>query len=263
MSAHAIAATAAVTAFLTAGCSTTAGTPTAPGFESTTLADGVFANVEYGDPGHPDYTPTTPLYASIVDFPQAAGENAPTGGHVHPSGFVYGISGTTQVNLDDGTHLTVGPGDALFAPPFVHHSHSNPGTDPNNWLFLGVRPEAARTKPLPSPTAQVVINTDDLPPLAAGGNYEMRLDKFTLRPSGQSPEVKQGGPTLIYVLDGSDSLHQIAATTTLSADHAGFLPEGSVYQLHNASTTDESHVLVMTMWRQGGPANTSADTPLI
>lgn len=120
MSVRALAATAAVTALVAGGCSTTAGTPTVPGFESTTLADGVFANVEYTDPGHPDHTPTTPL-------------------------------------------------------------------------SVGIRPEAARTKALPSPTAQVVINSDDLPPLAAGGKYEMRLDKFTLRPGAQSPEVRQGG----------------------------------------------------------------------
>lgn len=257
MSVRALKVTAAVAALVVTGCSSTGGTPVAPAFDTTTLADGVFANVEYADPGHPDYTPTTPLYASVVDFPQAAGENAPAGGHAHPSGFVYVISGTTQVNLDDGTHLSVQPGEALFAPPFVHHSHSNPGNTPNDWLFLGVRPAATRDKPLPSPTARTVINSADLPPLNAGGQYEMRLDKFTLHGAGQSPEVKQTGPTLIYVLDGSDVLHQPGGTdTAVTAGRAGYLPGGSVYQLRNAATTETSHALVMTMWPQGSPANT-------
>ena len=260
MSVRAVAAAAAVAALVLGGCSTTAGNPVAPGFDATTLADGVFANVEYGDRGHPDFTPTTPLYASVVDFPQAAGENAPSGGHVHPSGFVYVIAGATQVNLDDGTHLSVQPGEALFAPPFVHHSHSNPGSAPNNWLFLGVRPEATRDKSLPSPTARTVINSADLPPLTVGGNYEMRLDRFTLHGGGESPKVKQAGPTLIYVLDGSDVLREAGtADTALNAGKAAFLPDGSVYQLRNTSPTDSSHALVMTMWPQGGPASTAVN----
>lgn len=117
MSVRALNVTAAVTALVVTGCSSTGGTPVAPAFETTTLADGVFANVEYADPGHPDYTPTTPLYASVVDFPQAAGENAPAGGHAHPSGFVYVISGTTQVNLDgsDVLHQSGGTDTAITA----------------------------------------------------------------------------------------------------------------------------------------------------
>jgi quercetin dioxygenase-like cupin family protein len=260
MSVRAVTATAAATALVAAGCRYTAGTPIAPGFETSTLADGVFANVEYADPGHPDFTPTTPLYASVVDFPQAAGENAPSGGHAHPSGFVYVISGTTQVNLDDGSHLSVQLGEAIFAPPFVHHSHSNPGTEPNNWLFFGVRPESTRDKPLPSPTARTVINSATLPPLAVGGNYEMRLDKFAFHGDAESPKVKQSGPTLIYVLDGSDVLRRPGtADTTLDAGQAGFLAGDAVYQLHDASATETSHVLVMTMWPQGSPANTAVN----
>jgi quercetin dioxygenase-like cupin family protein len=151
MSVRALSLVAVATALVAVGCGTKAGGPTAEGFDSATMAQGVFANIQYTDPGTPDYTPTTPLYLSILDFPQAPGENAPTGGHAHPSGFVYGLTGTTHVNVDDGTQLPVGPGQALFAPPFVHHTHSNPGNDPNGWLFIGLRTDAARTKPLPSP----------------------------------------------------------------------------------------------------------------
>jgi uncharacterized RmlC-like cupin family protein len=227
------------------------------------MAQGVFANIEYPNPGNADYTPTTPLYASILDFPQAPREDAPAGGHAHPSGFVYGLTGMTMVNLDDGTHLSVGPGQAIFAPPFVHHSHSNPGNDPNDWVFIGLRPEAARTKPLPSPEARVIINTADIPPLVVGGKYAMRLDKFTIRPGGRSPVAKQGGPTLVYVIEGSDSLHQMNATTqTLGVNQASFLPQDSVYQLRNPSKTDESQALIMTMWLQNTPANTIVDTAL-
>jgi mannose-6-phosphate isomerase-like protein (cupin superfamily) len=253
-------------AVLAAGCATTAtkqASPAAQGFDSTTLAEGVFANVRYADPGNPDYTPTTPVFASVVDFPQAPGETAPAAGHAHPSGFVYGLAGTAQVNLDDGTTIPVGPGRAVFAPPFVHHTHSNPGSEPNDWLFLGIRTESARTKPLPSPQARIIIDTADLPPLVVGGNYAMRLDRFMIRPGGQSPAVRQGGPTLLFVLKGSDSLHQMnEATKTVEVNQAGFLPEGSVYQLRNPSTSDESQVLVMTMWLQGNPANSTVDTAL-
>jgi glyoxylate utilization-related uncharacterized protein len=91
----------------------------------------------------------------------------------------------------------------------------------------------------------------------------MRLDKFTIRPGGQSPVAKQGGPTLVYVLEGSDSLHEMNATTqTLGVNQARFLPQDSVYQLRNPSKTDGSQVLIMTMWLQNTAANTIVDTAL-
>lgn len=250
-------------AVVATGCGTSGPGPGAQGFDSATVAHGVFANIRYTDPGDPDYIPGTPLYLSIIDFPQVAGENAPTGGHAHPSGFVYGLTGSTLVNVDDGSHLTVRPGEALFAPPFVHHSHSNPGSQPNDWLFLGMRAESARTKPLPSPTARVVIDSADIPALVVGANYEMRLDRVTVRPGGQSPVLKLGGPTLVYILEGSESVHRKNdTTTTLRMGQGGYLPQDSVYQLRNLSTNDESQVLVMTMWLQGRPANTAVDTAL-
>lgn len=254
----------AVTALLAVGCGTKKASPTAVGFGSTVLAQGVFPNTNYTAPdGASEFTPTTPMYASIIDFPQVGGETAPTGGHVHPSGFVAGLTGTTTVNLDDGSKVTIEPGQAIFAPPFVHHTHSNPGVGPDDWLFLGVRTEAVRPKALPSPEARVIINTADLPPLVPDGNYVMRLERFTIRPGGQSASVKQGGPTLLYELEGENSLHQAGAKTrTLGFDQAAFLPQGAVYQLRNPSKTDQAQVLVMTMWLQGTPASTIVDTSL-
>lgn len=254
-----------LTALMTLSCGSTTSSAAAKGFSSTTMAQGDYPNTDYSFDGKVVYTASTVrMYDSVVDFPQPVGEKAPLpSGHVHPSGFVVGLTGVTQVDLDDGTHVTVTAGQAIFAPPFVHHSHENPGPGPDDWLFLGPRTEAVRNMPLPSPSAVDVFNSETLPPLTPNATYVMRLDKFTIAPGGQSATVKQGGPTMVYVLDGNDSLHRLnGATEQLGFGHAAFISQGTTYQLRNSSTTDQTHVLVMTMWLKGQPSSTIVNTSL-
>ncbi len=93
MSVRALAVAAIPTSLVAVGRGTNGSSPTAQGFDSTTMAQGVFANVDYPNPGNLDYTPTTPLYASILDFPQAPREDAPAGGHAHRPGSYTGWRG--------------------------------------------------------------------------------------------------------------------------------------------------------------------------
>jgi len=252
------------TGLIAVGCAKSDGvSPVAQGFNATTLAQGGMPIKDYYYDGTLEFTPASRVYAAVLDFPQPAGENAPTGGHVHPSGFVYDLTGETFVNLDNGTHITVTPGEAVFAPPFFHHTHSNPGPGPDNWLFLGVRGEDVRDKPLPSPEGRVVINSADLPPLVAGATYMLRLQMDTLRPSGQTPTTKLGGATLLYMLDGQNTLAiQGQGSQTMMFDHANFLPTGSVYQMRNPSTTQQTQVLVMTFWLSTLPPATNVNISL-
>lgn len=249
----------AIMAATSCGSSSNGDTAAARGFLRTTAAQGAYPNTTYMNPeGKVVYLPTTPMYMSIVDFPQPLGEKAPLpSGHVHPSGFVYSLTGVTQVDEDNGGHITINPGEAIFAPPFVHHSHENPGPGPDDWLFLGPRTTAVRNQPLPSPSAHVVLNAPELPPLVPEATYIMRLDQITLRPGGQSAVTKQGGPTLVYILDGHMSLHQHSGSPEdLQFGKATFLPEGTVFQLHNPDGKSQSQALVMTMWLQGHPSDT-------
>ncbi|MGI9080089.1 MAG: cupin domain-containing protein [Acidimicrobiales bacterium] len=239
----------AVVAVLTAaGCGSSSSSTAAKSFLRTQLAEGPYANVP---------ATAVPMYEAVVDFPQPAGEEAPSAaGHSHPPGFLFGLTGVTRVNEDGDKHVDVGPGDALFAPAFVHHFHSNPGPGPNDWLFMGVRPESVREQPLPSPGAKVIVNSDDLPGLTAGSNYTMRLDELTVRPGGQSAAVKQTGPTVIYVLDGEVQMHQQSQSPhALEFGKTALLPAGAVYQVQNPFK-GQAKLLVMTIWPQGQPADT-------
>ena len=258
-----VAPLAVVTALVAAGCGKTGPSPVAQGFDSVTMAAGDFPITNYSFGGNVVFTPATPVYTSIVDFPQPFGEKAPLpSGHVHPPGFVVGLSGITQVDLDDGTHVTINAGHAIFAGPFGHHFHENPGPGPDDWLFLGPRTEAVRGT-VPSPSAHEVFDSPTLPPLVAGATYKLRLEMFTIRPGGRSASVKQGGATLIYELDGANSLHQLnQPTQELGFGHAAFLPTGTIYQLRNSSKTSQSEMLVMTFWADNQAASTLVDNSL-
>lgn len=248
---------------LSCGSSKSGVSPDALGFNATTLAQGPFPLQDYTVKGKLEFTPKEPLYAAVIDFPQPEGENAPTGGHVHPPGFVYDLTGKTFVNLDDGSHVTIGPGQAIFAPPYVHHTHSNPGPGPDNWLFLGVRTESVRKKPLPSPEAIDVLSAPDLPPLVAGATYMLRLQMVTLRPTGQTPTTKLGGAAMLYMLNGQNDLAvEGHGTSTMMFNHANFLPAGAVYQMRNPSKTEQTQVLEMIFWQMGTPASTDVKTSL-
>ncbi|MEN3313915.1 MAG: hypothetical protein V7605_149 [Acidimicrobiaceae bacterium] len=231
-----------------AACGSSSSSAGAKSFLRTQLAEGRYADVP---------ATAAPMYEAVIDFPQPVGEEAPSAaGHTHPPGFLYGLTGVTRVNEDGGKHVDVGPGDTLFAPAFVHHFHSNPGPGPNDWLAFLVRPESVREQPLPSPGAKVIVNSDDIPGLTAGATYLMRLDELTIRPGGQSAAVKQGGPTVVYVLDGQVQFHQQSQSPrVLEWGKTALLPDGAVYQVQNPFK-GQAKLLVMTVWKEGGPSDT-------
>jgi len=240
----------AMVALIAAGCGSSSSSAGAKGFLRTQLAQGAYTDVP---------ATAAPMYEAVIDFPQPVGEEAPSAaGHQHPPGFLYGLTGVTRVNEDGDKHVDIGPGDTLFAPAFVHHFHSNPGPGPNDWLAFLVRPESVRTQPLPSPGGKVIVNSDDIPGLDAGRSYMMRLDQLTIRPGGRSAAVKQGGPTVVYVLEGQVQFHQQSQSPhVLEPGKTALLPQGAVYQVENPFK-GQAQLLVMTVWPQGQ----ASDTPV-
>jgi quercetin dioxygenase-like cupin family protein len=239
-------------ALVVSGCSSKSNSPAAKSFLRTTLASGPWPNL-----------PSTPLYLAVMDFPQPNGEAAPTGGHMHPPGFVFGLTGIARVLPDGGGHIDVGPGQAIFAPPFVHHQHSNPGPGPDNWLFFGPRTETVRNMPLPSPEAISLLAGPTLTGLQVGQSYMLQLDQLTIRPGGQSPVQRQNGPTIVYVLDGQVSMHTPhAGPQQLKWGATTILNDGDISQLRNDSPSDQAQVMVMTMWIQGQQPDTPVNSSL-
>ena len=71
----------------------------------------------------------------------------------------------------------------------------------NDWLFLSVRPVAARGAPMPIPTASRTYESPDLGALAPGP-YVETLDEITIATGAASADVGSAGPAAIFVLDG-------------------------------------------------------------
>jgi len=233
-------------ALIAVGCGSSSSNGEAKSFLRTKKGEGMWPNM-----------PDTVLYESILDFPQPEGEKAPSvAGHEHPPGFVVGLSGDARKQLDGGKVLDVFPGDVMFAKPFIHHYHENPGPGPNDWLAFLVRPASVRDQPLPGSTAKVVFNSDDLPKFAPGSNLMLRLDEFTVRPGGQSGVTKQSGPTLVYSLEGEVRMHQQSQSpSTLQWGKTAFVPKGGVFQVKNPFK-GQAKLLVLTVWEDGQPPDT-------
>lgn len=71
----------------------------------------------------------------------------------------------------------------------------------NDWLFISVRPEAARGAPMPLPTASRVYespNLSQLPP----GPYQEAVEEITVAPNGQVEDLGSAGAAVLLVLDG-------------------------------------------------------------
>lgn len=240
---------AAAAALLAAGCGSSSGSS---GAEAKS-----FLRTKMGEGSWPDLPPDTHLYQSIIDFPQPPGDKTPNPeGHEHPPGFVVGLTGDARKLLDAGKVLDVMPGEVMFAKPFIHHVHENPGPGANDWLFMGVRATSARDKPLPGSSAQLVFNSPDLPDFPAGSTVMLRLDRFTLRPGGQSGIMKQGGPTLVYVLDGQVQMRQQTQSPhSLEWGQTAFVPKGGVYQVQNPFK-GQAELMVLTVWQDGQPPDT-------
>lgn len=71
----------------------------------------------------------------------------------------------------------------------------------NDWLFVSVRPVAARGAPMPIPTASLVYESPDLAALPAGP-YVETLEEITVAPEGVSADVGSAGAAVLFVLDG-------------------------------------------------------------
>jgi len=184
--------------------------------------------------------PKGTLYVQYLEIPQPAGGSL---AHAHIAGFVYAIVGTHRLAIVGGETKDLTPSEAgvfpradrqvAFVPADAAHTHSNPGTAPNLWYFISIRPNTARTAVPTFPGQKEVFATPDLPPLPDGA-YTETLVFLTVQPSGRTEAHKHGGIETILVLDGSVEVHvQGAPTRTLAKGEGTFIPADTPMQIWN------------------------------
>ena len=169
----------------------------------------------------------------MIDVPQAAGNKIT---HKHVAGFVYVVAGTQTLTMVGGATLTLQPGQAGFTGAGILHSHVNPGSSANDWYFLSVRPTTARTLPPFAPGVKTLYATADLPTMPRGA-YDEALRLVTLQPGGRGPAQKDSGVEVLFVLEGSISVHMAgqAPVTLTSGQGISSLPTTAVQELNTGS----------------------------
>ena len=193
------------------------------GFDCSSLGEGRISSLPKGT-----------LFIQYLEIPlPASGSLA----HTHIAGFVYAIEGTHRLEIVSGETKDLTPSEAgafpradrqaAFVPADAAHAHSNPGTAPNRWYFISIRPNG------PFPGQQEVFATPDLPPLPDGA-YTETLVFIMLQPKGRTVAHKHGGIETILVLDGSVEVHvQGASTRTLGKGEGTFIPADMPMQIWN------------------------------
>ncbi len=100
----------------------------------------------------------------------------------------------------------------------------------NDWIFISVRPAAARGGPMPLPTASRTFESADLAPLPAGP-YTETVEELTIGP-GPGMTIESEGATLLLVVDGQARIGPTEEPATVLGVHqATLLQPGSTTQV--------------------------------
>jgi hypothetical protein len=103
----------------------------------------------------------------------------------------------------------------------------------NDWLFISVRPAAARGGPMPLPSASRVYESADLAALPPGPYIET-VAEVTVA-SGSVTTIQSAGASLLLVIDGQALVRSPNATSTvLGVQQASMLQPGSTAEISSA-----------------------------
>jgi quercetin dioxygenase-like cupin family protein len=220
----------------------------AVGQVSTKLADGPLAAL-----------PTLPLYVNVLDVPQQPGSPLQ---HAHIAGFVYVVSGTHRLALTGGDTKDSQPGQAVFVPQDVAHTHSNPGTTPSEWYFVALRNTNARAAAPTFPGQTTLYESPDLPAnaLPAEKKYVEQLNLVTLEKGGRTASHKHGGLEMVVVTDGAIQLKASGQQPlTLTKGKGTVVPPNTVLQATNMGD-GQAKFLAFFVTPEGADFSTNVDT---
>jgi hypothetical protein len=102
----------------------------------------------------------------------------------------------------------------------------------NDWLFLSIRPAAARGAPMPLPNASRSYESPDIVGLP-GGPYIETLEEITVLP-GTPVGVGSAGAAVLFVLDGTVQVQATdGSSMPIGARGATLLQPGTAVRLGN------------------------------
>lgn len=196
--------------------------------------------------------PEGAVFVSFIDVPQPAG-NSLTDKHL--GGFVYAVQGVQRLAVGAGPSKDLNPGEAAFIEDGVTHSHSNPGGSASDWYFVGIRPAAQRSGPLPLPQAKIVYATRDLAAFTPG-TYGETLRVTTIQAGGRTAAHKHGGFETFIVLEGSVKVRVAGRSPArLGRGQGAEIPPGTPLQVFNDGSGD-AKLLVFLATLEGVPFQT-------
>ena len=227
---------------------TSCGGVDAVGFVTTKLAEGPL----------PELPSTGQLFVTVLHVPQQP--NAPIT-HAHIAGFVYTLSGTSQLAIQGGETSDIKAGEAGFVEVGIVHTHANPGPSANDWYFIGLRPTGTRILTPSFPGQSTMYDTGDLPVTAlVAGKYTEQLNVTTLEKGGRTAAHKHAGLEILVILAGSVQLRTASAqpVTLTSGKGASVLPNTAM-QVSNVGD-GQAQWLAFFVTQEGQPLSTNLDT---
>ena len=218
----------------------------AVGFVSTKLADGPLPVL-----------PAIPLYINVLDVPQPPAASTQ---HAHLAGFVYAVAGVHRYALQGGATTDSQPGQGVFVAQDAVHTHSNPGTTPNQWYFIALRNTNARSAAMPFPGGTVLYESADLPANALpAGKYVEQLNLTTLEKGGRTASHKHGGVELFIVLDGTVQLRVAGQQVQILTKGKGaVVPPNTILQATNTGDA-QAKFLAYFVTAEGVEFSTNVD----
>ena len=193
------------------------------------------ATVESVAAGQVQALPTGPVFARIGSFVQQPHTAFSSASHVE--GFDFVLSGAQRLTYASGQMLDIEAGQAVFQRSEAH-THANAGSLANHWLAIAMWPAQVRGLPGVNPLQVVVFESENVGGLPAG-TYVETLQLVKLARGGRTEAQSHGGLEVVYVLDGSVSLHRAGgAPATIPAE------EGTLILAHTP----------VQLYAEGGPA---------
>src|SRR5438132_6246727 len=143
--------------------------------------------------------PASPLYVSYVRMVQAPQSQVADGGE---TGFIYNVDGMHLLAGTSGQSTDVNAGEGAYFDGATTASQVNPGSGPNTWYFVSLRPSASRSTGVTLQGAHSVYGTLNLPAFGPG-TYDETLRLTTISPGGRTQAHLHGGIEVICVLEGA------------------------------------------------------------
>ncbi len=164
--------------------------------------------------------------------------SAPPLTHSHGAGWVYVIQGT-HILMMAGRTETFQPGQAVWTPAGIAHTHDWDRTQAHRFLFIGT----ATNQPSAVPSGFRLFGLTDPLEGLTGRPYVVRLARVTLQPGVQTAIVKVVTPQVLVGLAGTPSILAMTGIRAIPPEQVLLMQAGSAYQLRNPSSAPGSVLL--------------------